>query len=255
MSRLRADRVLLLCAGLALSLVAPACGKKAPLRLPGDRPVEEAAAPRARVREGSVTLDFHVPRHRLFPEREAPWVLARVLRQTGGAAGAAVEAGALLEAGGFAFGSPLSWTDREQPPGEYSYRVEFRDAERRRRALTAPVSVAWKRVPGMPLGLVATGGTRSVALSWSAPEDADPGLRFRIYRRQPPAVDAAPAVPEPVADPRFVDSRVEPGREYCYAVRAVLELQGVAIEGPAGPEACAGALLEPPAPSRPPGAP
>ena len=58
-----------------------------------------------------MTLDFRVPAHRMFPEREEPWVLARILRQAGPAA-EAVEAGAILEAEGFAFGAPLSWSDR-----------------------------------------------------------------------------------------------------------------------------------------------
>ena len=125
-------------AGIVLALSFPACGKKAPLRLPDDRTAEHATAPRARVSEGRVTLDFRVPAHRLFPEREEPFALARILRRSG-ASSEYVEAGAILQDGGFHGLPPLSWSDQVLPPKKpYSYRVEFRDASRRRRALSDP---------------------------------------------------------------------------------------------------------------------
>jgi predicted small lipoprotein YifL len=245
----RAERAALVGAAL-LALAPAACGKKAPLRLPEDRPALEIAAPTARVREGQVTLDFLVPRHRLFPEREDPWVLARVLRASGAPGAEAVEVGAVLEPGGFAFEAPLAWTDREQPPGVYVYRVEFRDKVRRRRALSAPVRVSWERTPGTPQDLAAEGATRSVALRWVAPGGADEATRFAIYRREPPATAFTAISPEPVAGSGYQDSRVEPGREYCYAVRAVLTAGGVAVEGAATPEACARPVAEQPPPAR-----
>ena len=251
MARGRTDQAGVLAAGVVLALLVPSCGKKAPLRLTEDRPALEAAVPRARVREGRVTLDFAVPRHRLFPEREEPWVLARILRQSGGTAESPVEVGAILESGGFAFGAPQSWTDREQPSGgSFVYRVEFRDAVRRRRALSGPVSVSWNRTPGTPQGLLAVGGMRSVALTWSMPETEEAGARFAVYRREPPERTLGPVSPEPVTESRYVDSRVETGREYCYAIRAVLTVQDIMVEGPAGTEACARTTSEPP-PVRP----
>ena len=72
-----------LTAGIGLALLFPACGKKAPLRLVDDRAPLPAPAVHARIREGRVILDFRAPAHRLFPEREEPWVLARILRQSG----------------------------------------------------------------------------------------------------------------------------------------------------------------------------
>jgi predicted small lipoprotein YifL len=250
MSRVRADRALVL-AGLVLLLALPACGKKAPLRLPDSRAAAAAPLPRARVREGLVTLDFQVPRQRIFPEREEPWVLARILRQATGATAEAVEAGSLLETGGFAFGAPLSWTDREQQPGSSVYRVEFRDAARRR-ALSAPLTVAWDRVPAAPVGFSAGGVAGAIALAWEASAGGGEGLRYRIYRRESAQPAAAPLSPEPLAQNRYVDSRVETGREYCYTVRAVLvTAQSLEVEGAAGAEACARAVAAEPAPQRP----
>ena len=154
---------------LALALSLPACGKKAPLRLTDDQTAGQAPAPRARVREGRVTLDFRVPAHRTFPEREDPWVLARILRQAGPAA-EAVEAGAILQADGFVFGAPLRWSDQAQPAkSSFIYRVEFRDAARRRRALSDPLTVSWEQVPDAPAHLTAVGHLRSIVLSWAAP--------------------------------------------------------------------------------------
>lgn len=236
-----------LCAALALA--SAGCGKKAPLRLPDSRPAEAAPSLRARVREGRVTLDFAVPSRRLFPEREEPWVLARILRQRG-PGGARTEAGAILEANGFAFDAPLSWTDEPQPPGgAWTYQVEFRDAARRRRAQTGALAVAWESVPEAPTGLTAAGAERAVALSWDVPS---PGaVRYRVYRRSASGPEELPASADPIAGGGFTDTRVEAGRAYCYRVRAVVDAQGVEVEGAASPEACV-QTVGPPAPPREP---
>lgn len=250
MSRLR-DRRRGVFAALALALVFAACGKKGPLRLSADRPAEDAPALHARVRESSVLLSFKVPEPRFFPERQEKWVLARILRQTGGSA-EFFEAGTILEPRGFAYGTPLSWTDRERPPkSALVYRVEYRDAERRRRALTKPLRVAWDRVPLAPAALTADGAARVVSLVWDEPGDAA-GVRYRVYRRAPPQPDLKPLFPEPVSGGRFVDARTEPDREYCYTVRGVIVAQGLEVEGPASPEACARATDEELPPRQPP---
>lgn len=223
---------------LALALSLPACGKKAPLRLTGDQTAGQAPAPRARVREGRVTLDFRVPAHRTFPEREDPWVLARILRKAGPAA-EAVEAGAILQADGFVFGAPLRWSDQAQPAkSSFIYRVEFRDAARRRRALSDPLTVSWEQVPDAPAHLTAVGHLRSIVLSWAAPIPAGAGTGYRPYRRELPRTEFEPASPEPLTEPNFVDSRIVAGRDYCYEVRTVLNVKGLEVEGPASPESC-----------------
>lgn len=223
--------------GLALSFVS--CGKKAPLRLSDDRIAEHAPALHARVRDGRVTLDFRVPGHRLFPEREDPWVLARIMRQAA-TSSESVEAGAILKEGGFAFDSPLTWSDQELPPeSSVIYRVEFRDAARRRRAVSEPLAVSWNKVPDAPPALSAVGHLRSIVLEWSASAGADAGTRYRIYRRQRSQPLFEPATPEPVPAGRFTDSRIDASRDYCYVVRAVLNTKGLEIEGPASPESCA----------------
>jgi hypothetical protein len=149
----------------------------------------------------------------------------------------------------------LTWSDQElSPKSVYTYRVEFRDSARRRRALSEPLSVSWDQVPERPSGLTAVGGARAVALAWSAPGGAVEGLRYRIYRRVVPLNDWQPLPPEPIAESRFVDSMIEAGRDYCYTVRAVITARGLEVEGPAGAEACARAAEEDLPPARPPGA-
>lgn len=222
------------------------------MRLPEDRPAEQAPALRARVREASVILDFRVPDPRLFPERQQRWVLARILRRAAQPA-EVVEAGAILEAGGFAYGARLVWTDQGQKPkNSLVYQVEFRDAARQRRALTAPVTVTWDRLPGTPSAPTAAGGATAVSLAWEAPGADDAEVRYRVYRREPPQPDSLPVTPEPVDGSRFIDSRTEPGREYCYTVRGVLDLKGLEVEGPASPEACARTTSAEPPPRQPP---
>jgi hypothetical protein len=245
----RAIRGGLLLAAAAAFLGLGACGKKAPLRLPDSRAAEKAPLPRARVREGLVTLEFRVPAHRAFPEREEPWVIARVLRRRDPAA-EWTEVGAILEREGFAFGAPLAWTDEAQTPGTaVTYRIEFRDAMRRRRADSEPLRVAWGAIPEAPLGLTAAGSERAVALSWTAAPGV--AVRFRVYRREMAGRAAEPLFAEAITASGFVDSRVEPGREYCYAVRAVLQEMGIDVEGPPSAEACtltAGPPAPPPVP-------
>jgi hypothetical protein len=230
-----------------------ACGKKAPLRLPEDRPVDKAPTPRARVQEGRVILDFRVPRHRLFPEREEPWVLARILRQTAPSR-EFVEAGAILEGAGFPFEAPLAWSDQVLAPRKkYTYRVEFRDGARRRRALSETLSVSWDRVPESPSGLRAVAADRAIILTWNAPGGESGEVRYRLYRRLPPQSTREALAPEPITANRFADSMIEAGRDYCYAISAALLFGGLEVEGPAGAEACARAIAAEPQPERPPG--
>jgi predicted small lipoprotein YifL len=226
-------------AALALGVLALcACGKKAPLRLADAQTPERAPALRAGVRENRVRLDFQVPAHRMFPEREDPWVLARILRQSGPAA-QQVEAGTVLKAEGFAFGARLTWSDQPLAPGGYVYRVEFRDAIRRRRAITPPIEVSWDQAPAAPAGLTAVGHLRSVVLSWAAPAGGDAQLAYRVYRRERADASFQLAAPEPATETRFVDPRAEAGLERCYVVRAVRVVGKLEVEGPASLESCA----------------
>lgn len=236
-------------AGVGLVLaVAPSCGKKAALRLTDSRTPEHAPAVSARVREGRVTLEFRVPAHRTFPERQDPWVLARILRQTGSSS-ESVEAGTILKTGGFEFGSPLSWSDQAaQAKSSSVYRVEFRDAVRRRRALSDPLTVSWEQVPGAPSRLTATGHLKSIILAWAAPEGAVTGLNYRIYRREASQPLFEQASPDPVAESPWVDSRITPDREYCYEVRATLISRSLEIEGPASLASCARTAFDRPTP-------
>lgn len=237
-------------AGVGLVLAAaPACGKKAALRLTDSRTPEHAPAVRARVRESRVTLDFRAPAHRTFPEREEPWVLARILRQTGSTS-EAVEAGTILMGGGFEFGSPLTWSDEAAPANNsFIYRVEFRDAARRRRALSDPLTVSWDQVPGAPSRLTATGHLKSIILDWAAPDAAVSGLNYRIYRREAAQALFEQASPDLIAGTTWVDSRIAPDREYCYEVRATLTVGNLEIEGPASPAHCARATPDQAAPT------
>ena len=234
----------LILAGLGLVLSFPACGKKAPLRLSDDRTAEQAPALRARVQEARVTLEFRVPAHRVFPEREKPWVLARILRQATPSS-ELVEAGVILEAGGFAFDSPLTWSEQDLPAkSSFIYRVEFRDAVRRRRAVSEPLSVSLDQVPAAPQSLTAAGQLRSIVLTWAAPIGAAAGTRYRMYRRELPQALFEQAAPELLATGSFIDSRIATDRVYCYVVRAVLNAKNLEIEGPASPESCTRSAAE-----------
>lgn len=245
MTKTSARRALAL-AGIGLLLPLLGCGKKAPLRLSDDRVAEQAPALRARVRDGQVTLEFRVPARRVFPEREEPWVLARILRQVAPTS-ESVEVGAILDKGGFDFGSQMTWSDSALPPkSSFIYRVEFRDAVRRRRAVTAPLAVSWDRVPAAPQGLNATGHLRSVVLTWEVPAGEDAGTRYRIYRRGQVQATYELATPEPVPAGSYTDSRIEADRDYCYVVRAVLTATTLEVEGPSSPERCARPAAEAP---------
>lgn len=236
-------------AAIGLSLLVVACGKKAPLRLPDSRAPENAPALQARVSDGQVILDFRVPRRRLFPEREEPWVLVRILRKPVSSPDY-VEVGAILESGGFTFDSSMTWRDQSlPPPSSFEYRVEFRDAKRRRRALSEPLAVAWERVPGAPFELTATGGVRVIGLAWKPPIDVIEGNGYRVYRREQSLPAAAPITPEPVSETRFIDSRVEAGSDYCYTVRSVITVRGLEVEGPASLEVCSRPTVEAPPPA------
>ena len=237
-------RLALFAAGIAVALSLSACGKKAPLRLTEDRTAARAPSLHARIREGRVTLDFRVPAHRSFPEREDPWVLARILRQTGPSA-EVVEAGAILQESGFVFGAPVRWSDQApHVKGSFIYRVEFRDAARRRRALSESLAVSWELSPDAPPSLAAAGQLRSIVLQWSAPNGDAAATRYRVYRRETPLGDFEQATPDLVTDRKFVDSRIEYGPDYCYEVRAVLLAGALEVEGPASPEGCARAASE-----------
>jgi predicted small lipoprotein YifL len=233
--------------GLVLSF--PACGKKAPLRLSDDRVAEQAPALKARIREARVVLDFRVPAHRFFPEREEPWGLARILRRETPSS-ELVEVGAILKEGGFAFGSPLTWSDQDLPPNSsFIYHVEFRDVVRRRRAISEPISVSLDQVPAAPQNLTAEGHLRSIVITWEAPTGAGAGTQYRIYRRELSQMLFEQPAPELITAGSFIDSRIEPGSDYCYVVRAVLNAKNLELEGPASPESCTrSAAEESPAP-------
>ena len=235
----------LVVAGVVLALLFPACGKKAPLRLADDRAAERTPAPHARVREGRVTLEFRVPAHRTFPEREEPWVLARILRQTAPSS-EMVEAGAILKTGGFEFDAPLNWSDQALPAkSSFVYRVEFRDAARRRRALSDPLTLSWEFVPDAPSNLRTEGRLRSILLGWAAPEGSGAAsLTYRIYRREMSQPLYEKPLTGAVAESSSVDSRIVSGRDYCYVVRAVHNVKFLEVEGPASPESCSRAASE-----------
>ena len=246
-------RAALVCAAATVALTLPAaCGKKGPLRLPDQREAEKAATPRASVREGQLTLEFKVPAHRVFPEREDPWVLARILRRVPPRE-EFVEVGVILEREGFTFGAPLSWTEAAPTAGASAYRIEFRDGARRRRALSEPVEVVWQQPPAAPGDLAASGDDRAVALTWGAPAAAPGDVRYRIFRRESPGGAPEVLTADPIAALMHTDSRIQPSREYCYQVRAVRGGPGVAVEGPASAEVCVRTedATPPPPPAKP----
>lgn len=235
----------------AVALALAGCGKKAPLRLPGQGPAEDAGGLAASVREDVVRLTFRVPPRRIFPERQAAWVLARVLRKPSGAE-SFTEAAALHEPGGFEFGETLTWSAAgHRPSTKVTYRVEFRDADRRRRAVTRDRALQWSTVPPAPAAVRAVGGDGTIAVSWQSSGES-PAVLFRVYRRRATGPGPGSALgPAPAAGTSYLDSGLEPGSEHCYAVRSVALEGGLEVEGPASDAACAAAVdaLPPPPPA------
>lgn len=232
------SRAFIICGAGLLAASLLNCGKKAPLRLPGQKPETVVAGFRARVRERQVLLEFKVPARRVFPERETSWIFARILRRDGPQADFK-EVGTLLEANGFDFGARLSWADEGREPGiVYSYRVELLKKDSRARAASPAIEVSWNTTVAAPRSLAAVGAEASVLLNWEAPAPSEEAVRYRLYRRLEEERAGEVLSRDLVVERHYLDTGVERNRLYCYRVSAVLVVKDIEIEGSPTPEVC-----------------
>jgi hypothetical protein len=83
-------------------------------------------------------------------------------------------------------------------------------------AIAAPPAPTLESAPGF------------VAVKWSAPEGAPPGIAFSVHRRlqDAKAYPDAPLNPEPLAAPSFEDRTAVFGASLCYVISAVLGPSG-----------------------------
>lgn len=222
----------------ALACALAGCGKKAPLRLPEQRPPAQVGTFRARIRDRNVSLEFHIPKRRLFPEQETPWSFTRILRRDG-PGGDFVEVGTLVDADGFEFGTKVQWTDAGREPGiAYTYKVELLKQDARTRAVSPPLEVLWKEEPPPPAALAAAGAEGSILLTWEPPA-AGRGAGFIVARRPEGNPREEPLTRTPVAEGRYLDAAVAVNRTYCYRVRSVTSTPAVDVEGSPSAEVCA----------------
>lgn len=140
--------------------------------------------------------------------------------------------------------------------------------------VSAVVPVPLTRTSSAPTDLTITHDETSLLVKWSPPSDArvaaEPGvtegvLTSRPLLPAPPATqyevfDAAAAAADnaalrpvpltaaPLATPEFRVADITFGKERCFAVRAVDQIAGTAVRGPASPRACVTPLdIYPPA--------
>jgi fibronectin type 3 domain-containing protein len=83
-----------------------------------------------------------------------------------------------------------------------------------------PVTPTDLTPPGSPIGLVAIPLKTGVELNWQKNREPDL-LGYYVYRRKPGEREFKKVTEVPVAKETFLDSRVDQGQEYEYAMTAV----------------------------------
>jgi hypothetical protein len=146
----------------------------------------------------------------------------------------------------------------EEPldPAWIGKRVEYAVVYRNRKGRESRLSEIARIDPASPLtppgAPTLEPGQGLVALKWSAPADAPPGVAFSVHRRLADAkvYPDAPLNPEPLSTPSFEDRSAVFGVPSCYVVSAVLSTPGTVSSLPSE-EACITPedRFPPPAPS------
>ncbi|MEW6264993.1 MAG: hypothetical protein AB1641_18110 [Thermodesulfobacteriota bacterium] len=133
-----------------------------------------------------------------------------------------------------------SYQDRLEPGRAYHYRImAYNGGERFDPTRAASLAIVYDHPSRSPEGLKARAEDRMVFLNWSPPNRLLDGrpledlAGYDVYRRSEGGVWVKVNAGGPWKRSSYGDAQVENGRAYEYKVRAVRELQGTLIAGPA----------------------
>ena len=155
-------------------------------------------------------------------------------------------------------GGRVIWEDSAlKAQTEYTYFVVGYNSDRLPGPESNRLTLFWDIPPPAPSQLRIRSENRALALSWEFSPPLVEGramagpFSFNLYRQaggEPFRV--FPLNPEPILETRFLDSGLENGKEYTYQVRAVRDFRGTRIEGP--PSIAATGIPQKKAPPSPP---
>ena len=234
----------------AILLIAffPACGKKGP-PLPPESNIPAAVSDlHAWSREGALFLGWTIPTRSVEGAKFRDLLGFRVFRLDRSLDASCPECPANFKAvaeididyprGAQIEGGKVLWQDATiKPRNEYTYfvlsynfyKVPSRESNR--------VKIFWDEPPSAPDAVRVRSDSQALEITWrSAPAGKEePSVAgFNLYRRaEGERFVFFPLNPEPVKGTRFVDGGLQNGKKYFYEVRAVRNLQGTLIEGPA----------------------
>ena len=226
----------------------PACGKKGP-PLPPESNVPAAVSDlRTWPREGALFLGWTVPTRNVDGSKLQDLLGFKVFRSDRSMNSSCPECpvnfravaeididyprGAQVEAG------RVLWQDPAvKPQTEYTYFVLAYNPYKSPSPDSNRVKVFWDDPPSAPEGVRIRSESQALEISWefSFPRmEEGAGIGFNLYRRtEGDRFALFPSNPEPVKGTRFVDGGLQNGKKYFYEIRAVRNVQGTLIEGPA----------------------
>jgi len=247
-------------AALVAVLALTACGKKATPVNPSMRVPAAVTDLRGQVRDSAVELTWTNPTRRVDNTRLRDIVAARVYRTDDDGTGDPRPA--LLTRGRVAgYAELLTLTEMPSQPGgsapplltgrrvevtdreglisgrRYTYVVLIEDGEGRVSPPSLRISITLLSTPTAPRALTATEGRRQVRLAWQPPEKLADGqpigsdVVYEVLRGPARDTPLQAITPTPIAATEFVDSALDAGRTYYYAVRALRRAAGTIARG------------------------
>jgi fibronectin type 3 domain-containing protein len=130
------------------------------------------------------------------------------------------------------------WQDPAvKPQTEYTYFVLAYNSYKSPSPDSNRVKIFWDNLPSAPEAVIIRSENQALEITWKfSPPRMEEGaaIGFNLYRRaEGDRFGFFPLNPEPVKETRFVDGGLQNGKKYFYEVRAVRNVQGTFIEGPA----------------------
>lgn len=256
---------------LILAAALPGCGKKSPPVAPESSAPEAVADLRGWAKAEGIFLNWGLPSRNRDGTRLNDLEGFLILRQARplGPSSCPECPLAFDPAGRIDLSSPKEgwvegrrvwWLDRNvKPANEYTYRVIGYNRHKTPGAESNRVALAFDRPPTGVSNVGVKPDDRRLEVRWEfiprRPDGEipdDPG-GFNVYRRgEGEDFGFLPLNPEPISGNSYVDLRVENGKRYEYAVRALRNFRGTLIEGPAA-QIAAGIPQKTAPPSRPTG--